>query len=76
VAIAAAAADEFVEGRILRREPRAPLDGALLARKRMFFSPQRAIRELGLPQSDLTAAMRDAAEWFLTAGARRGTVAA
>jgi hypothetical protein len=42
----------------------------------MFFSPQRAIRELGLPQSDLTAAMRDAAEWFLTAGARRGTVAA
>lgn len=63
VAIAAAAADELVEGRILRREPRAPLDGALLARKRMFFSPQRAIRELGLPQSDLATAMRDAVEW-------------
>jgi dihydroflavonol-4-reductase len=64
LAIAAAAADEFVEGWLLRREPRAPLDGALLARKRMFFSPQRAIRELGLPQSDISAAMRDAVEWF------------
>ncbi|MGB1676048.1 MAG: dihydroflavonol 4-reductase, partial [Miltoncostaeaceae bacterium] len=50
----------------LRREPRAPLDGALLARKRMFFSPQRAIREIGLPQSDLDAAMDDAMAWFRT----------
>ncbi len=64
VAIVAAAADEIVEGRLLRREPRAPLDGALLARKRMFFSPQRAIREIGLPQSDLDAAMDDAVAWF------------
>ena len=64
VAIAAAAADELVEGRILRREPRAPLDGALLARKRMFFSPQRAIGELGLPQSDVGSAVRDAVDWF------------
>lgn len=64
LAVAAAAADELVEGRIMRREPRAPLDGALLARKRMFFSPQRAITELGLPQSDLQAAMDDAVAWF------------
>jgi dihydroflavonol-4-reductase len=64
VAIVAAAADEIVEGRLLRREPRAPLDGALLARKRMFFSPQRAIREIGLPQSDLASAMEAAVAWF------------
>lgn len=64
LAIAAAAADELLEGRLLGREPRAPLDGALLARKRMFFSPQRAVRELGLPQSDLRSAMRDAIAWF------------
>ncbi len=68
VAIAAAAADELVEGAILRREPRAPLDGALLARKRMFFSPQRAVRELGLPQSDVASAMADAVEWFRSHG--------
>jgi dihydroflavonol-4-reductase len=76
VAIAAAAADEFVEGRLLRRDPRAPLDGALLARKRMFFSPQRAIRELGLPQSDVGVAMRDAVEWFRAHGRPVKAVAA
>ncbi len=69
LAIAAAAADEFVEGRLLRRTPRATLDGALLARTRMFFSPQRAIRELGLPQSDIVTAMRDAVAWFREHGA-------
>jgi len=76
VAIVAAAADEIVEGRLLRREPRAPLDGALLARKRMFFSPQRAIREIGLPQSDLASAMEAAVAWFRAhAPARRAATA-
>lgn len=75
VAIVAAAADELVEGRILRREPRAPLDGALLARKRMFFSPQRATRELGLPQSDVATAMGDAVAWFRDHGARAAVAA-
>ncbi len=36
VAIAVAAVDETIEGRMLGREPLAPLDGALMARKRMF----------------------------------------
>lgn len=76
VAIAAAAADELVEGRLMRREPRAPLDGALLARKRMFFSPQRAITELGLPQSDVGDAVRDAAEWFRMRSEARRMIAA
>ena len=76
VAIAAAAADELVEGRILRREPRAPLDGALLARKRMFFSPQRAITELGLPQSDLAVAVADAVAWFASGTPSRRLAAA
>ncbi|MFM8828961.1 MAG: NAD-dependent epimerase/dehydratase family protein [Actinomycetota bacterium] len=76
VAIAAAAVDELVEGRLLRREPRAPLDGALLARKRMFFSPQRAITELGLPQSDLGTAVADAVQWFRERAGARGMVAA
>lgn len=68
VAIAVAAVDELVEGVMLRRQPRAPLDGALMARKRMFFSPQRAITELGLPQSDIGRAVRDAVAWFRDAG--------
>ena len=76
VAIAAAAVDELVEGRLLRREPRAPLDGALLARTRMFFSPQRAITELGLPQSELDRAVGDAVQWFRERAGARGMVAA
>lgn len=64
VAIAAAAVDEFVEGTILRREPAAPLDGALMARKRMFVNPSRAVVELGVPQSPVRTALADAVTWF------------
>ena len=64
VAIGVAAISETVEGRLLRREPFVPLDGALMARKRMFFSPRRAIEELGLPQSPVTEALRAAVEWW------------
>ena len=55
VAIAVAAVDETVEGRLLGREPLAPLDGALMARKRMFVDGSRAVRELGMPQSPVRA---------------------
>lgn len=64
VAIGFAAMSEMVEGQVLRREPFAPLDGALMARKRMFFSSRRAIDELGLPQSSVTGALRDAVDWW------------
>jgi dihydroflavonol-4-reductase len=60
LAIAAAAVDEAVEGRLLRREPLAPLDGALMARKRMWVDGSRAVRELGLPQSPVRDALADA----------------
>ena len=76
VAIAAAALDELVEGRLLRREPRAPLNGALIARTRMFFSPHRAITELGFPQSDVGRAVDDAVHWFRERAGARGMVAA
>ena len=64
VAIAVAAVDETIEGRMLGREPLAPLDGALMARKRMFVDGSRAVRELGLPQSPVRAALADAVAWF------------
>ena len=60
LAIAAAAVDEVVEGRLLGREPLAPLDGALMARKRMWVDGSRAVRELGLPQSSVRDALADA----------------
>ena len=67
-AIGIAAVDELVEGWLLRREPIAPLDGARMARTRMFFSPARAVAELGLPQSSVRTALRDAAEWYRAEG--------
>lgn len=63
VAIAVAAVDEAVEGRLLGREPLAPLDGALMARKRMFVDGSRAVRELGMPQSPVRQALADAVDW-------------
>jgi dihydroflavonol-4-reductase len=39
----------------------------------MFFSPAKAVRELGLPQTDVRSALREAAEWFVEHGyAARG----
>jgi dihydroflavonol-4-reductase len=64
LAIAVAAVDETIEGRLLGREPMAPLDGALMARKRMFVDGSRAVRELGMPQSPVRAALADAIDWF------------
>ena len=34
----------------------------------MFFSPAKAVRELGLPQTDVRTALHDAAEWFIEHG--------
>ena len=39
-----------------------------MARKRMYFSPAKAIRDLGLPQTDPTIALRDAVAWFAAHG--------
>ena len=34
----------------------------------MFYSAARAVAELGLPQSPVRAALRDAAEWYYADG--------
>jgi dihydroflavonol-4-reductase len=44
--------------------PRATPDTVRLARKHMYFDPSRAVRELGLPQTDPEEALRKAVEWF------------
>jgi len=63
VAILAAAVDTGIS-RVLNREPGIPLEGALMSRKKMFFSADKAVRELGLPQSPVEDALRRAVEWF------------
>lgn len=37
----------------------------VLSRKRMYFSAEKAVRELGLPQTPAEDALRDAVAWFV-----------
>ena len=50
--------------RLTGRAPRIPLAGVRMARKRMFFDPAKAVRELGLPQRPVEDALRAAVVWF------------
>ena len=76
LALAAAYADHFVEGKLLRREPRIPLEGTRMAARRMWADPSKAVRELGMPQSPIDAALRRSAEWFWEHGYASRTRAA
>jgi len=50
------------------RPPRVPLTGVRMARKRMYFSAEKAVQELGLPQTPVEGALRDAVDWFVANG--------
>jgi dihydroflavonol-4-reductase len=50
------------------RPPRVPLTGVRMARKHMYFSAAKAVRELGLPQTPAEQALRDAVDWFVAYG--------
>jgi len=63
VALAAAVVNTSAS-RLLSREPSIPIEGVLMARKRMFFSATKAVRELGLPQTSVEDALARAVEWF------------
>ena len=71
VALTAAYVDETIS-RFTRRPPKAPLAGVRMAKYKMFFSPAKAVRELGLPQTPPRQALADAVEWFRKNGYVRG----
>jgi dihydroflavonol-4-reductase len=48
--------------------PRVPLAGVRMARKHMYFSAEKAVRELGLPQTPVEQALREAVDWFVAHG--------
>ena len=57
--------------------PKVPLTAVRMAKKRMYFSPAKAVRELGLPQTDVREALYDATRWFADHGyVRLGTLRA
>ena len=48
----------------LGRQPTVALDGVRMSRQKMFYDASKAVRELGLPQSDIDLALREAVQWF------------
>jgi dihydroflavonol-4-reductase len=63
-----AAASMEVAARVTGGAPKVPLTAVRMAKKRMYFSAAKAVRELGLPQTEVREALRDAAEWFRAHG--------
>ncbi len=56
--------DTFVEGRLLGREPRVPVEAVQISLKKMWIDPSKAIGELGLPQRPVEDALQEAVDWF------------
>lgn len=49
----------------LGKAPSVPLDGVKMAKQKMFYDASKAVRELGLPQTAIATALKDAVHWFL-----------
>lgn len=71
-ALGVAYVDAAVARLIPGREPLVPPVGVKLSRKKMFFNPTKAIRELGLPQTPVREALQKAVVWFARNGYLKG----
>ncbi len=58
------AAIESARARLFGGEPRVSLESVRMSRYRMFFDSEKALRELGLPQSSVEAALERAVVFF------------
>ena len=61
----------WIDERILAplgKAPSVPLDGVRMAHQPMYYDASKAVRELGLPQSSILTALKDAVDWFVTQG--------
>jgi ornithine--oxo-acid transaminase len=66
--LAAGLASDLIEGRLLRREPRVPLEAARMSATQMVFSDERARSELGYRSRPAREAILDSARWFASNG--------
>ena len=60
--------DHFVKGVLGRREPALPLEVLRVAKTPMYVSCEKAIMELGLPQTPVEDALSEAVRWFTNNG--------
>lgn len=49
---------------VLGKEPSIPIEGVLMSMKKMYFTSEKAIRELRLPQTPVEDALARAVRWF------------
>jgi len=68
LAVTVGAASGLIQGRLLRREPRVPLEAARMSTTRMIFSDERARSEIGYTSRPVREAIRESARWFTDNG--------
>jgi len=56
--------DEFWATHVSGKPPRMPVAAVKMAKKFMYFDSAKAVQELGLPQTPVRQALRDAVAWF------------
>jgi dihydroflavonol-4-reductase len=66
--LTAGAASTAIQGRLLRKEPRVPLEAARMAATTMIFSDDRARAEIGHTSRPAREAIRESARWFADNG--------
>lgn len=52
----------------LGKSPTVPLDGVKMGTKTMYYDASKAVRELGLPQTDITKALQRSVDWYRANG--------
>jgi dihydroflavonol-4-reductase len=68
VALSAGGLSQFVEGRLLRREPSVALEAARMSTTNMLFSTERARSELSYEPRPTSEAIADSVRWFVENG--------
>jgi dihydroflavonol-4-reductase len=68
LALTVGAASDLIEGRLLRREPRVPLEAARMSTTRMIFNDGRARAEIGYTSRPAREAIEESARWFADHG--------
>ena len=64
VAYAAGWVSTALADHLTHKPPAIALESVKMAKRHMFFSSAKALAELGLPQTPIEDAFRDALEWF------------
>jgi ornithine--oxo-acid transaminase len=66
--VAAGLASTLIEGRLLKREPHVPFEGARMSQTKMIFNDDRARAEIGHKSRPARLAIEDSARWFAENG--------